>query len=471
VAGPGLTSTAPTLDVADVQGLVVRGYGRLPHATFLVCAVRDPAAARAFLRDRLADVATGLGHDERWALNVAFTAPGLAAIGLPGDVVDAFAAPFVEGMTTEHRRRLLGDVGPADPRGWAWGGPDTAPVHLLLLVYAATAALLDERLAGLRGAAAAALQVVAELRSDVLTGREPFGFVDGLSQPRLAGLPGGGTRGRTVATGEFVLGLPNAYDQRAPRPLLDPDSDPERILPRDPGGSGAADLGCHGSYLVVRQLRQDVEGFATFLRERTRAADGSEDRAAQERLAAKIVGRWRSGAPLVLAPDGDAPGTADAEFGYHAEDRHGHACPLGAHIRRANPRDALPPKPGSERSLRLTDHHRLLRRARTYTVPSNDRGSERGLHFLCLVGDLSRQYEFVQHSWINDPVFDGLHDDADPLVAPRGARGRTFVEQASPVRRRHRDLPEFVRVRGGAYFFLPGVSALRYLAQLPEEGR
>ena len=92
---------------------------------------------------------------------------------------------------------------------------------------------------------------------------------------------------------------------------------------------------------------------------------------------------------------------------------------------------------------------------------------ERGLVFMCLVGDLSRQYEFVQHSWINDPVFDGLHDDADPLVAPRGPRGGTFVEQAQPVARRHRDLPEFVRVRGGAYFFLPGVSALRYLAQLP----
>ena len=92
---------------------------------------------------------------------------------------------------------------------------------------------------------------------------------------------------------------------------------------------------------------------------------------------------------------------------------------------------------------------------------------ERGLHFLCLVGDLSRQYEFVQHSWINDPVFNGLHDDTDPLVAPRATRGSTFVEPAEPVSRRHRDLPEFVRVRGGAYFFLPGLAALRYLAEIP----
>jgi Dyp-type peroxidase family len=458
----------PTLDVADVQGLVVRGFGRLPHAVFLVCAVRDPAGARAFLGDRVRDVTNGVGHGE-WALNVAVTAPGLVALGLPDDVVEGgFAAPFVEGTTTEHRRRLLGDVGPADPRRWAWGGPDSPPVHLLLLVFAETAEILARRHDELLAAADGALDVVAHLRTDRLGDTEHFGFVDGISQPRLAGLPGGDAGGRAVATGEFVLGYPNGYDQLAPRPLLDPETDPDRILPRDPGGSAAADLGCNGSYLVLRQLRQDVEAFESFLCERTRGADGRDDPQAKERLAAKIVGRWRSGAPLVLAADADAPELAYADFGYHAEDPHGLACPLGAHVRRANPRDALPPQPGSERSMRLTDHHRLLRRARNYTV-EQDGVTERGLYFMCLVGDLSRQYEFVQHSWINDPVFDGLHDDADPLVAPRGARGASFVEQALPVRRRHRDLPEFVRVRGGAYFFLPGVSALRFLAQLPAQ--
>jgi Dyp-type peroxidase family len=467
--------SAPTLDVADVQGLVVRGYGALPHAVFLVCAVHDAAGARAFLRDRLDEVATGLGPRGEYALNIAFTAPGLVAIGLPDEVVDdGFAAPFAEGMTTEHRRRLLGDVGPAAPERWAWGGPDTAPVHVLLLLYAATPAILDERRDALVAAAHGALDVVAHLPTEELSATEAFGFADGLSQPRLAGLPGG-TSGRAVPTGEFVLGYPNAYSQLAPRPLLDPDTDPDRVLPRDPGGSTAADLGSGGSYLVVRQLRQDVDAFEAFLRDRTRAADGSTDAAAQHRLAAKMVGRWRSGAPLVLAPDADPqdPTIAAADFGYHAEDPQGLACPVGAHIRRANPRDALPPLPGSERSLRLTDHHRLLRRARNYS-DGGEHGIERGLYFMCLVGDLSRQYEFVQHSWINDPVFDGLHDDADPLVAPRGDRGGTFVEPGRPVRRRYRGLPEFVRVRGGAYFFLPGVSALRYLAQLPpspEESR
>jgi deferrochelatase/peroxidase EfeB len=203
-------------------------------------------------------------------------------------------------MTTAHRQRLLGDVGPADPRGWFWGGPDTAPVHLLLLLYAATAQILAERRDALLAVAAGALDVVADLPTDELGDTGAFGFRDGLSQPRLAGLPRD-PGGRTVPTGEFVLGYPNAYGQLGPRPLLDPVTDPQRLLPRDPGGSGAADLGKDGSYLVVRQLRQDVDGFEAFLRERAGA-----DQGARERLAAKMVGRWRSGAPLVLAPDADA---------------------------------------------------------------------------------------------------------------------------------------------------------------------
>lgn len=476
MAGAAVGRVDRALHLADVQGLVVRGYGKLPHATFLLCTVDDAAAARAVLGRWAAEVTTGKQTGGDHALNIALTAPGLVAIGLPREVVDGgFAAPFTEGMTTEHRRRLLGDTGPADPGRWSWGGPDDTPVHLLLLVYALTEDLLETRVDELRVAAEGALRLVAALPTDHLGPTEAFGFADGLSQPRLAGLPGGKSadkRGRTIPTGEFVLGYPNGHGQLARRPLLDPATDPDRILPRDPGGTGTADLGCNGSYLVLRQLQQDVEAFQAFLRDRTRTPDGVEDPDAQRRLAAKMVGRWPSGAPLVLAPDEDEPGLADEDFGYHAEDPLGLKCPLGAHVRRANPRDALEPQPGSERSLRITDRHRLLRRGRNYAEPRTGAGTaggwvERGLYFLCLVGDLARQYEFVQHTWINSPVFDGLRDQADPLVGPHGRRGATFVEQAVPVRRRHPDLPDFVRVRGGAYFFLPGVSALRYLAQMP----
>ncbi|HEY3002590.1 MAG TPA: peroxidase, partial [Kribbellaceae bacterium] len=195
----------------------------------------------------------------------------------------------------------------------------------------------------------------------------------------------------------------------------------------------------------------------------------------RDHLAAKVVGRWTSGAPLVLAPDHDDPAVARSnDFRYHAADPDGLACPVGAHIRRVNPRDALEPAPGTDRSLEVNKRHRLLRRSRSYRTegPANGRaaegGEERGLYFFCLNANLARQYEFVQHTWINNPVFNGRYHETDPLVGGRHT-GATFTEPARPVRRRHRGLPQFVTVRGGAYFFLPGLSALRYLTNLTVE--
>jgi deferrochelatase/peroxidase EfeB len=200
-----------------------------------------------------------------------------------------------------------------------------------------------------------------------------------------------------------------------------------------------------------------------------------------------MVGRWPSGAPLVETPDRDDPRLGDDnDFGYHRADPLGLACPAGAHIRRVNPRDSLDPRPGTEASLAVNDGHRLLRRGRSYgpgdgapTTAGNGNHAERtaqgdvapsretGLHFLCLVASLARQFEFVQHTWLNNPTFHGLYDDTDPLIGSRHLRGATFTVPARPARRRYRGLPQFVRTRGGAYFFLPGISALRYLEQLP----
>jgi len=205
----------------------------------------------------------------------------------------------------------------------------------------------------------------------------------------------------------------------------------------------------------------------------TSGADGRSDPEERVRLAARIVGRWPDGEPLVLAPDGptDAQRPSD-EFRYHDLDPDGLRCPLGAHIRRAHPRDMLDPDPGSERSIAIDKRHRLLRRGRGYGVPISaasalDGGGgddgERGLHFICMCANIARQFEFVQHTWLNSPKFHGLYDDADPLVGPAG---RSLTLQATPVSRRVKDLPSFVGVRGGAYFFLPGVRALRYLASI-----
>ena len=169
----------------------------------------------------------------------------------------------------------------------------------------------------------------------------------------------------------------------------------------------------NGSYLVFRQLSQDVGGFWRFADGATRRADGSSDPDARLRLAAKMVGRWPSGAPLALAPDADDPSLAEAnDFAYHANDPRGARCPVGSHIRRSNPRDSLDPNPGSEGSFEINRRHRILRRGREYgpALPleralAEPDSAERGLHFICLNANLARQFEFVHHTWLNNRKF------------------------------------------------------------------
>jgi Dyp-type peroxidase family len=473
-----------TLDTDDIQGLLARGYGGLKHARFTLFAAAGAEAARALLAALTPRVTTAGEFSGDTALHLALTPVGLRRLGLPQAHLERFAPEFVAGMTDQNRSRFLGDVEESSPHGWAWGGPQSPPVDGLVLLYAVDAATLDRAQAELRRQCdEIGLRVVRELRTLELRDTEAFGFRDGISQPLVEGLDKGGTAGRAVAAGEFVLGYPNGYRLLTDRPLLPASDDPHRLLPRDPGGSGAADLGRNGSYLVVRQLAQDVAAFRGFLADATRRPDGSADPQAEVALAAKMVGRWPSGAPLVTSPDRDDPAKAgDNDFGYHDLDPLGRACPLGAHVRRVNPRDSLDPRPGSDASLDVNDRHRLLRRGRSYgpnggpgqngVAQDGDSGyDEAGLYFMCLAGNLARQYEFVQHTWVNNPTFNGLYDDTDPLVGSRrpagDPSGGTFTAPAHPVRRRYRNLPQFVRTRGGAYFFLPGVSALRYLAQLP----
>jgi Dyp-type peroxidase family len=461
-----------TLDRADIQGIVTRGYSTLRHARFTLYACDDQPAARALLGWLLPRVTTAARKfSADTAAQVAFTPSGLNRLGLPEKATTGFSLEFVAGMAGPHRSRFLGDVGESDPRGWIWGGPDGPAIDGLILLYARSAELLDERQGELaRQFATAGARAIAVLDTLERQDREPFGFHDGISQPLIQGLPKASRASRSVRAGEFVLGYRNGYGQLTDRPLLPRSSDRERLLPPDPGGSGQADLGRNGTYLVLRQLEQDVDGFWRYVAEATRRPDGSDDRRAQDALAAKLVGRWRSGAPLVKAPYRDDPALAeDNDFGYHHTDPLGLACPLGAHIRRANPRDSLDPRPGTDASLQVNSLHRLLRRGRSYGPAGANRGpaGASGLYFICLAANLARQFEFVQHTWLNDPTFNGLYDDADPLLGSRQSRGRTFTVPARPVRRRYRGLPQFVCTRGGAYFFLPGISALRYLQRLP----
>lgn len=458
------------LERDDIQGLLASGYGHLQAARFLLLAIDDPSSAAAWL-GRIADELTSAeAKPEGTAVNVALSPSGLAKLGI-APAIDRFSDRFLDGMTAPHRSRALGDIGDDAPEHWEWGGPAT-PVDIVLLLYATderSLARLEKRVAG----KLAGLEVVQCLDT-VWSEREHFGFRDGIAQPAVEGLRAG-PPDDTIKAGEFVLGYPNEYGHLTGRPLLSRSADPAGILREDPA-SGDADLGRNGSYLVLRQLSQDVPGFWSFLDRATSTGDGSSDPEARERLGAQIVGRWRDGEPLVLAPDGPRhTGNPANEFRYHHLDPDGLRCPLGAHIRRSHPRDMLDPSPGSESSIAVDKRHRLLRRGRGYGPPiapaaaMNGRGDDepRGLHFICLCANIARQFEFVQHTWLNNPKFNGLYDDADPLVGPAG---RSLTVQAQPLRQRVTDLPSFVGVRGGGYFFLPGVRAARYLASRAAAG-
>jgi Dyp-type peroxidase family len=424
------------LELDDVQGLFARGYGALKSAAFLLLQVEDAAAARRSLGELGVTNATDRRPDR--ALNVAFTSVGLERLGLPAAELGVFSNEFVAGMTTPHRTRILGDTDENAPANWEWGAPGS-PVDAVLLLYARD----DADLAALERAPPG-FSLLRRLATSELDGFEPFGFRDGISQPFVDGLGKSGPAEQTVRAGEFLLGYENEYGQTVDAPLLR-----------------------NGSYLVFRQLHQDVGGFWRFCDEATRSADGSSDPEARLRLASKMVGRWPSGAPLALAPDRDDPNLAEAnDFAYHAEDPRGARCPVGSHIRRSNPRDSLDPDPGSGRSFEINRRHRLVRRGREYgpQLPleqalREDDAVERGLHFICLNANIARQFEFVNHTWLNNAKFGELHDDADPLFAPG-----CFTIPTDGVRERVTHVPRFVTVRGGAYFFLPGLAALRTLA-------
>jgi Dyp-type peroxidase family len=459
----------------DIQGLLASGYGHLSAARYLLLGIADSARAGAWLDRLAAEVTHAGGKSEGEAVNVALGLSGISKLGLPRPALGGFSARFLEGMTLPYRSRALGDVECDAPERWAWGGPGSDPIDVLLLLYAEDDRGLDgleQRLIG--DLPRNGLTLVQPLDT-VWSDREHFGFRDGISQPAVEGLRRGPPLD-VIKAGEFVLGYPNEYGLLTERPLVRHSADPRGILPTDPA-SGDRDLGRNGSYLVFRQLSQDVAGFWDFVDRASSRADGGSDPVARKRLAAKLVGRWPNGSPLVLAPDSDHQAPDDAnDFRYHAEDPYGLRCPLGAHVRRTHPRDALDPMPGSDRSVAVDKRHRLLRRGRAYGSRLSPeealngvalKDGERGLHFICLCANIARQFEFVHHTWANNRKFAGLYDESDPLL---GRPGRAFTLQAEPVGRRVRPLPSFVGVRGGGYFFLPGLRALRYLASLPAGG-
>ncbi len=459
---------APAIETDDVQGIVFRGYGRLPCCHYAFLQVREPIQARAWIARVASQVAAGTPRAERFALHLAFTYSGLAALGLPERALRGFSREFIEGMYGDHRSRFLGDVGESAPERWAWGGPTSETVHAVLMVYGADRAATSERFQAEQELwRESGWADVHALPTCPRSGREHFGFADGISQPAIEGYHEASSTYHRVRAGEFILGYPNEYGLYTDRPLVDGSRPGALSLPADVEGSTLRDFGRNGTYLVMRQLRQDVVAFRETLDALTRNEDGSPNVKEQERLAAQMVGRWPSGAPLMASPHQDDPSKArENDFGYHREDREGLSCPVGAHVRRANPRDALEPSPGTEESLTVNRRHRMLRRGRIYggeLPPGAVDNADRGLMFVAVNANISRQFEFVQHSWIVDPRFNGMFGESDPITG--ASAENIFRVPGNPVRTRCVGLPRFVSVVGGAYFFLPGIRALRFLGE------
>jgi Dyp-type peroxidase family len=508
LAGPD--QEAPTEpDLADVQNLVTSGYPRHEHARHLLLRITDPEPARRWLArvaeaiptagwadgyvdrleyealDRVDTAPEGRAGAPGFAVHVALSYAGLARLGLPESELAGFSSEFRAGMASR-------EAGLAPGRGTEPWRPPFAPiaepaaesaVDVLVMFSAADANSLDDEFAD-RPALLPGPDDGLHLLQQITAGRiredrygpgdgvgkpgflEHFGFVDGISQPRIHGV----TAGRRVAelpAGEVLLGY--------------------RDVDGDTAGAGLpAALARNGSYLVYRKLEQDVPAFRELTRELGgQLADRVKPGTDPEQLAAaKLMGRWRNGTPLTTSPDRKDAAVPAGHFGFQEGDAEGYGCPVGAHIRRANPRDSRPVDPnlkadtGGDAGLEatLTLRHRMLRRGIPYGTPLGDEAEneqadteERGLLFLALVGDLRRQFEFVQAHWMSDGNAFRLGTDRDVLSGATEAGNKFVVQGAPPVFAK--PTTPLVTCRGGEYFFLPGIAALKRIAAQPAESR
>ncbi len=507
---------------AMTQGIAVSGFASLPtgRALFLEFAWNGVKTQEggAWLKalTAVAPITVADGKEPRCAA-IGFTWSGLRRMGLEARTLDSFDRPFREGMFQEDRLRRLGDRRGTDwlptviENGPKWSGntrPDnTEPacgdsetssgedrietpltVHALLLLYEKDEASAEAWCAEVEGAVGPlGVHVVHRLPlqlrlDDKGIAREHFGFADGVSQPvpyaeGVVTLSNGEDAPQDawngVALGEILMGHQNGHHEIAAGPVV-PDTQAAAdagLLPH-PRGENLRDFGLDGSYMVVRELKQDVAAFWRSMDEDAAKINGAGPPAGPpvdaHWVASRVVGRDRDG--HLLSPDGVLPpnrnGQPDNDVVYFDRDRHGLGCPLGSHVRRGNPRDGLASTPQDKQTmLDAANNHRILRRGRNYgpdiVDPRVDDGADRGLLFICLNTDIARQFEFVQQTWILNPNFSCLFDETDPLIGPSG----TFTIPENPLRRIV-PVKTFVQMAGGEYFFLPSMPALRYLEAL-----
>jgi deferrochelatase/peroxidase EfeB len=512
---------ATKLVSSEIQSLVFGGLGFLHHGTCLIFDLPDDvAAARKWLAAVMPHVAFNDGRrlvDRKAVVTLALGARGLKRLGLPEQGLATFPFAFLEGMTPPARARILGDIDSNGADYWTWGRsqPDVA-----LLIYGeeeSNVLALAKQLTEVATQVGMAKPHEIPLKKVSEDKEEPFGFVDGISQPVIRGTYKGLRNAdpiHLVEAGEFILGYPDNRGNMPPGPTLPALADPDNQLPLVGAPDtfdktvveNDRDLGFNGTFLVIRQLEQNVDGFWEYCE---REAERLKDRLPPpyeitgEFIAAKLIGRWPDGSSLVRyqyesrteaaekrpeqvgetmrartaraaaietppkaaathTKEGDpAPATrkvADNDFLFGAEDPEALRCPFGAHIRRSNPRDSF--DPGSNDQIAITNRHRIMRVGRVYEEKS---GENPGLLFMCLNGDIERQFEFVQQTWLMSPSFHGLSCEKDPVLGDgqTGACGFTIASRHGPIALN--PMPAFVSTKGGGYFFLPGKRLLEYL--------
>ena len=437
------------LELPEIQATILRQRPAPYFGTHVLLRIDDARAGRAFLR-RLTpyiDSAAGWRIAANAWLSIGISYAGFESLGLPQQSLQSFPEAFRVGMAA--RAQQLRDVGVNDPKNWElpFG---TGQVHIGVSAFSDSeekwhraVAIAREQWEGFTGVSVLQTQDFGAQPGD----RNSLGYKDGIDQPPIEGdgidpLPG---QGRPIKAGEFILGYPG--EAGVPLPMPQPEI-----------------LGRNGTYIGLRKYQSLVGTFNRFL--------GANGRTEEERelLAAKLVGRWRSGAPLTLAPDADNPGLGadprrNNDFNY-VNDPAGRQAPFGCHIRRMNPRDT--------ELTRLTDVnlHRLIRRGTTFGPPydpkalsKEDDEVPRGAYFLFISAKAMASIEFLQQEWINDGNFVGLGDERDPIVGVQ-EDGAIFTIPRTPVRRRVHGIETFNILRGGEYFFMPSLSALKWLGEL-----
>ena len=466
------TKEAPrvTLELDDIQGFVLRGY-RMRLVRHFILGIEDAARARRFVgslvggdpeREPQVTSARPWSLRPSYCLNAGFTEQGLRRLGVPDEEMELMDPSFLRGAVRQ--AVSVGDCDDSAPAHWVdglrpEGDPDAAPADLVVSLYADRPEQLEAWTARLREGWSGALREFSAHDGEALPERRVhFGYVDGIAQPEIEGVPWHRAPDAQprVPAGDFVLGHLSQYEVEFHHPPF----------------------ARNGSYSCVRFLKQDVAGFERFLQ-----SSGEASGLGSEAVAAKLCGRWRDGVPLVREPDAEhgplERATAD-DFDYinspewarqYYNDFDGYRCPHGAHIRRTNPRSSLADANEGHR-------HRLIRRGVPYGPPYDpenpDDGIERGLLGLFLCGSIPQQFEFITRSWMGEGGFVGplTTDTKDPIA------GDT---QNQPVEDRYftvprpgyeggdvqlTGFPQFTITRGGAYCFLPSLSAFTYLANV-----